>query len=176
MTEPAPVSVEPIAYASWPRRVAACVVDGVPVVVLAVVALGLVWVTRVRVCDGDPSVRDLGPQCGSGVSTVGQTCLLAAWVAIIGYCAWNVGYRQGVTGSSLGKAALGFRVVGVASNQPIGFWRSVIRQLMHVLDALTFGLGYLWPLWDRKHQTFADKLMSTVCVSERRSPRSVPPR
>jgi hypothetical protein len=30
---------------------------------------------------------------------------------------------------------------------------------------MTLGVGFLWPLWDRKRQTFADKLMSTVSVS-----------
>lgn len=41
---------------------------------------------------------------------------------------------------------------------------SIVRQLAHVLDTLICYLGYLFPLWDAKRQTFADKLMSTVCV------------
>ncbi|MDQ1539752.1 MAG: hypothetical protein QOH29_478, partial [Actinomycetota bacterium] len=26
-------------------------------------------------------------------------------------------------------------------------------------------LGYLWPLWDSKRQTFADKILKTVVVN-----------
>ena len=35
----------------------------------------------------------------------------------------------------------------------------------HILDALTY-VGFLWPLWDAKRQTFADMLMRTVVVDD----------
>jgi uncharacterized RDD family membrane protein YckC len=153
-----------LAYAPWPRRVMAFLLDAVPVLVLAALAVILLYLTRIRRCDGDLSARDLGDQCGSSTSVLGQICFLVAWLAILGYGVWNFGYRQGRTGSSVGKSVLGLRVVDVASGEPIGFLRSVIRQFAHVLEPLSLGLGYLWPLWDSKNQTFADKLASTVCV------------
>jgi uncharacterized RDD family membrane protein YckC len=153
-------------YAPWPRRVAATVVDWLPIAALAVLAVALMWLTRNRLCDGDPSVRDLGPQCGdSGTSPLGQSAYLACWWASVGYAVWNFGLRQGRTGSSVGKALLRIRMVDATTRAPVGFWRSVFRQLAHVLDVMTLGVGYLWPLWDRRNQTFADKLLSTVCVS-----------
>jgi len=36
---------------------------------------------------------------------------------------------------------------------------------VHIVDGLSLFIGYLWPLWDKKRQTFADKIMSTVVVS-----------
>ena len=153
-------------FSSWPRRVAAAAVDWLPVVALALLAVVLVWVTRNPLCDGDPSVRDLGPQCGdSGATTVGWWCFVACWLAVVGYAVWNFGLRQGRSGSSVGKSLLKIRVLDATTLQPIGFWRSAIRQLVHVVDVVPLGLGLLWPLWDRKHQTFADKLASTVAVS-----------
>ena len=151
-------------YAPWPRRVLAFLLDAVPVVILAALAVILLYLTRNRGCDGDPSARDLGAQCASNTSPLGVICFVVAWLAIIGYGVWNFGYRQGRTGSSVGKSALQLRVVDAASGEPIGFLRSVIRQFAHVADTLSLGLGYLWPLWDSKRQTFADKLASTVCV------------
>ncbi|MGI9123797.1 MAG: RDD family protein, partial [Mycobacterium sp.] len=56
-----------------------------------------------------------------------------------------------------------FRVVGESTGQPIGFGASVLRQLAHILDSFC-SIGYLWPLWDAKRQTFADKIMHTVCL------------
>ncbi len=38
------------------------------------------------------------------------------------------------------------------------------RQLAHVIDAAICYIGYLFPLWDAKRQTIADKIMTTVCV------------
>ncbi|BDX30674.1 hypothetical protein TUM20985_12210 [Mycobacterium antarcticum] len=155
-----------VPYAPWSRRVAATAVDWLPIVVLAVLAVALMWLTRNRLCDGDPSVRDIGPQCGnSGASTLGQSGYLACWWTSVAYAVWNFGLRQGRTGSSVGKELLRIRVVDVTTRAPVGFWRSVFRQLAHVLDVTSLGVGYLWPLWDRRNQTFADKLMSTVCVS-----------
>jgi uncharacterized RDD family membrane protein YckC len=151
-------------YAPWPRRVLAFLLDAIPVVGLAALAVILLYLTRNRGCDGDPSVRDLGAQCASNTSPLGVICFVVAWLAIIGYGVWNFGYRQGRTGSSVGKAALRLWVIDAASGEPIGFQRSVIRQFAHVADTLSLGLGYLWPLWDSKRQTFADKLASTVCV------------
>lgn len=153
-------------YAPWLRRVAATVVDWLPIVALALLAVALVWLTRNRACDADPSIRDLGPQCGdAGATTTSQAAFVACWAACVGYALWNFGLRQGRSGASIGKSLLGIRLVDATTRAPIGFWRSVIRQLTHVLDVLTLGLGFLWPLWDRENQTFADKLMSTLSVS-----------
>ena len=64
------------------------------------------------------------------------------------YLIWNYGYRQGTTGSSIGKAVMKFRVVSEKTWQPIGFIRSLLRQLAHALDAFLCYIGYLLPLWD----------------------------
>ena len=39
-----------------------------------------------------------------------------------------------------------------------------VRQLAHFVDSLVCYLGWLWPLWDRRNQTFADKIMNTVVI------------
>ena len=39
-----------------------------------------------------------------------------------------------------------------------------IRDLVHILDGMAY-VGYLWPLWDEKKQTFADKIMRTIVVN-----------
>jgi uncharacterized RDD family membrane protein YckC len=144
--------------------VAASALDALPIVGLAVLAVVLMYLTRNRLCDGDTSARDLGAQCASAVSPLGVIAFVAGWLAMLGYGLWNFGYRQGRTGSSIGKSGVGLRVIDGASGEPIGFMRSVIRQLAHVVDLLSLGVGYLWPLWDAKNQTFADKLALTVCV------------
>jgi RDD family len=40
----------------------------------------------------------------------------------------------------------------------------VVRQIAHIVDTLICYIGYLFPLWDSKRQTVADKIMTTVCV------------
>lgn len=88
---------------------------------------------------------------------------LSAVVAIV-FVLWNSGYRQGRTGQSIGKRALGVRLVVAATGQPVGFRRAVGRQIAHLFDGIPLLLGYAWPLWDEQRQTFADKVCRTLVV------------
>jgi uncharacterized RDD family membrane protein YckC len=87
-----------------------------------------------------------------------------AWILSIVYIIWNYGYRQGTTGSSIGKSIMKFKVVSEKTGQPIGFGMSIVRQLAHIIDGAICYIGYLFPLWDAKRQTIADKIMSTICL------------
>ena len=80
---------------------------------------------------------------------------------------WNVCLKQGRTGYSVGKGVLGIRLLKEETGQPIGAGMSFVRQIAHVLDSICY-IGYLWPLWDRKRQTFADKVIGTVVVDQPR--------
>ncbi len=102
-------------------------------------------------------VRTRHPLAAAGLFLLGSL-LFAAFLI------WNSGYRQGRTGQSLGRRAQGTRLVGATTGQPIGFGRAVVRLVAHLLDLLPFGVGYLWPLWDERRQTFADKVCGTLVV------------
>ena len=39
-----------------------------------------------------------------------------------------------------------------------------MRLLAHYIDSLICYLGWLWPLWDSRNQTIADKIMGTVVI------------
>jgi hypothetical protein len=41
---------------------------------------------------------------------------------------------------------------------------SLVRQIAHYVDQIVCCVGYLWPLWDKKRQTLADKIVGTVCL------------
>ena len=55
-------------------------------------------------------------------------------------------------------------VLHVVTGEPIGFGMSVVRQIAHFVDAIICFIGYLFPLWDSKRQTLADKIMTTVVL------------
>ncbi|MHA6796700.1 RDD family protein [Pseudonocardia bannensis] len=84
--------------------------------------------------------------------------------AVFAFAVWNSGYRQGTTGQSIGKKVVGTRLLLATTGRPVGFGLAVGRQLAHVLDGLPFYLGYLWPIWDERRQTFADKVCNTLVV------------
>jgi uncharacterized RDD family membrane protein YckC len=70
----------------------------------------------------------------------------------------------GPKGQTLGKMALGIRVIDLARGGPLGYGRGFIRWIGRFLSALVILLGYLWMLWDREKQTWHDKLAGSVVV------------
>ena len=73
-------------------------------------------------------------------------------------------FRQGTTGRTPGKEVMKIRLLREQDGQVVGFGNAVVRGIVHFVDGITCFIGYLWPLWDDKKQTFADKIMKTVVV------------
>lgn len=156
------------AYTSWIARVVASVLDLLPVAV----AWGLWQNAEITSTAMECVTSDNGGRvCTSTGSPTGPITLALIVVLATGYLLWNFGYRQGVTGSSLGKSVMRFQVVDGKTWRPVGFGASFLRQVVHLADAALCFVGFLFPLWDARRQTLADKLMGTVCVP--RTPKRV---
>ncbi|MCG7208561.1 MULTISPECIES: RDD family protein [Streptomyces] len=84
-------------------------------------------------------------------------------LALIGIAIWQL-IQEGRTGQTIGKKALGIRLVKEATGQPIGVGMAFVRRIAHILDSLACYLGWLWPAWDSKRQTFADKVCGTIVI------------
>lgn len=148
----------------WLSRVAAYLVDHLPLLLI----LGVGWLvlqnSAESACLTEVAPNTVDQICTIGYSTLGVTVMWGAVLVGLAYFVWNYGYRQGSTGSSIGKSLLKFKVVSENTGKPIGFGLSVLRQIAHVVDAVILDIGYLFPLWTAKRQTLADKMMATVCL------------
>jgi uncharacterized RDD family membrane protein YckC len=146
-------------YATWGQRVWARLIDQGPTYLGLIIFYAgyLVWVIELARSSG--STPDF--ETAAVAMIIGLSVILASlpWVA---YNRWTI---AGKTGQSLGKRMTKIRLIGAETNTPIGAKNAFIRDLVHLLDALTL-VGYLWPLWDDKKQTFADKIMRTIVVNE----------
>lgn len=82
--------------------------------------------------------------------------------------ALTVGYYTYLEGSpsgqTVGKRALGIRVIDFSGGGPIGFGRAIIRYFGRWVSAIVLLLGYFWMLWDRERQTWHDKFANDVVV------------
>jgi uncharacterized RDD family membrane protein YckC len=138
------------ALANWPQRVGAYLIDYLIAAIPAFLAVILFSGT-------DPGET---PSAGAGfVAFLLYLLSLGIWI-------YNRAIQQGRTGQSWGKQVLNLRLVRMADGQPMGGGMAFVRDLAHILDALPCYIGYLFPLWDARRQTFADKIMSTVVLSE----------
>jgi uncharacterized RDD family membrane protein YckC len=145
-------------YANWGPRVRARLIDQAPTYLGLIIFYAgyLLWVVELALSGGSAVQFE-----GAVVAMIiGLSVMLASlpWVA---YNRWMIAGR---TGQSLGKRATKIRLIGKETQAPIGAANAFIRDLVHILDWLTV-VGYLWPLWDDKKQTFADKTMKTIVVS-----------
>lgn len=120
--------------ASFGRRFVAYLID--------VILLGIV---------GGVLVAIFGTGIGYGID-------LLVGIAYFGYL------EGGPKGQTLGKMALGIRVIDFSSGGPIGYGRGVVRYIGRLLSGIVCLLGYLWMLWDKEKQTWHDKIATTVVV------------
>jgi uncharacterized RDD family membrane protein YckC len=97
------------------------------------------------------------------IGVVAGSVVLAAvgYLGLLGFTMWNSWYLQGTTGQSIGRRVAKTKLVKTETGQPVGFGIACARHLCHLLE---FFIGFLWPLWDSKRQTFADKMVGTVVI------------
>ncbi|SRR5271166_3317739 len=151
-------------YTPWITRVLAFLIDNLPILIVYGIGALIQGVTAENNCVTDVSQYDVSTHCVAQDSVIGLLAQGVAGLAVFAYWLWNWGYRQGTTGSSLGKSFLKFKVVSEKTGQPLGFGMSIVRQVAHFVDAVICYVGFLFPLWDAKRQTLADKIMTTVCL------------
>jgi uncharacterized RDD family membrane protein YckC len=82
-------------------------------------------------------------------------------------------FEGGPTGQTLGKKAMGIRVIDFDTGGPIGYGRAFIRYVGRIVSGIPIYLGYFWMLWDKEKQCWHDKFASDVVVPEADYP---PPR
>lgn len=70
----------------------------------------------------------------------------------------------GLRGQTLGKMALGIKVVNAAGSVP-GLGRAALREIPgKILSTIAVCLGFLWVIWDGQKQGWHDKIASTHVV------------
>jgi uncharacterized RDD family membrane protein YckC len=150
--------------ASRRRRASAALLDGL-LLVAPLLPVGMILqlistvpdvVRAVRADDGSNEQPGLSFPSGSAPVALLVTSCLAVHV-------WQL-WRQAVTGRTLGKAAVGIRVVRERDGLPPGPAGGALRSLTHVLDVTWFGC--LRPLWNAERKTFSDEICGSIVVSK----------
>jgi uncharacterized RDD family membrane protein YckC len=137
------------ALANWPQRVGAYLIDNLIAGIPAFLAALL-----------------FNPGPGETMSGASAFVVFLLYLVSLGITVYNRWIMQGRTGQSWGKQVLNLRLVRMSDGQPIGGGMAFVRDLAHIIDALPCYIGFLFPLWDARRQTLADKIMSTVVLAE----------
>lgn len=153
-------------FASWGARVGATLIDFLVAGLVPMILIGIGYaqfiaevVDAARACDQSGTYSCPAPTMpGGAIALIGLGFLLSLAGSLF-LC-----YREGKTGQTPGKKALGISVLRELDGRPLGFGMAFVRRLCHGLDGAACYIGYLWPLWDDKKQTFADKILNSVVV------------
>jgi uncharacterized RDD family membrane protein YckC len=127
-------------YSNWGMRLCAWLIDTVPLYILYFIG-GLV-----------------------GALTHSVVLYLLFDLAAVAVVIYNRWYHAGKTGQSWGKKVLHMSLISEQTGQPIGGAMAFVRDICHFLDTLCCFIGFLFPLWDAKRQTFADKIVGTIVI------------
>ncbi|GGM29258.1 RDD family protein [Dactylosporangium sucinum] len=134
-------------YANWGQRVGAYIVDIIPAAILSGIGYAID-----------------GPKVNADATMEGMGAIY--WICVLLAFAWTVYNRWilGGQGASIGKKALGLRLSKEQTGQPLGAGGAFVRDLAHIVDSIICLIGYLFPLWDQKRQTIADKIVGSLVV------------
>lgn len=159
-------------YATFGSRLGAWLLDGIIMTLFfvpAVIAL-TAGPTEIEPCSVDSSGNvtigeEINALCEGPTSGTIATAVLLGIAAVVGVVLYQAKLAGGPTGATLGKRAVGIKIVDGATGGPIGGGRAVGRWLFATtISSWLFYLGYLWCLWDVRQQTWHDKVVSSVVV------------
>lgn len=129
---------------------------------------------RCRIRTGDQAFSgsevityDDGSVSAEGGNPVGVIVMVVGILAIFLIEVWNLVFRQGNTGQTLGKKWLGISVIRESDGVPLGPVMALLRWIMMAILGGACFLNYLWPLWDSKHQCWHDMVVRSVVVRAR---------
>jgi len=139
--------------AQWPQRALGWVIDFIALAIPG-------WILYAI---GGPKTQVVGTQ----VTTTGPNFFY--WLGVLYFLAlsiYNRWYRGGTTGYSIGRGVAGVKLVKESTGEPVGMGMAFVRDIAHIVDSIICYVGWLFPLWDTKRQTIADKIMSTVVLAQ----------
>lgn len=150
-------------YAHWGLRAGALVIDAIIIGIIPVILIiaGGAMAAGSTNCTTDPVTGAVSCDT-SGSGAGGLLVILAYLIGAVG--GLLLCFLEGKSGQTLGRKALKITLVRESDGMPLGFGMAFVRRLAHFLDSIACYLGWLWPIWDDKKQTFADKVTSSVVM------------
>ena len=132
--------------AEWPKRAGAFLIDWIGPFIAVVI---------------------VGTILGAISDVLGTLVFIFGYLAALAWAFYNA-YLAGQTGQSYGMQQFKIRLLREQDGQPVGGGMGIARAFVHIIDGIPCYIGWLWPLWDQKKQTFTDKVLTHVVIDEGR--------
>ncbi len=73
-------------------------------------------------------------------------------------------YFWTTTGQTPGKMVMGLKVVSAETGELLDTGGAAIRYVGYIVSGIPLALGYLWVIWDPKHEAWHDKIAKTKVI------------
>jgi uncharacterized RDD family membrane protein YckC len=147
-------------YAGFGARLGALIIDGLVCLVFAIPAIVafIVGPRELRECTVNDELRQCNFPTDPTIA-VGTLLFVAGMMIFLFFFCRKLSRSQ-----TWGMKATGITVVHAETGERISAARALGWQLAHVFSGFCCYLGYLWMLWDKRNQTWHDKIATTVVV------------
>jgi uncharacterized RDD family membrane protein YckC len=88
---------------------------------------------------------------------------LADLLALVAGIAYQV-YFWTSTGQTPGKMLMGLKVVNAQTGELLDTGGAAIRYVGYIVSGIPIYLGFLWVIWDPKHEGWHDKIAKTKVI------------
>jgi uncharacterized RDD family membrane protein YckC/Flp pilus assembly protein TadD len=132
-------------YANFGRRLAANIIDFLILILI---------------------IKGIGSSLNLNLLFIEVTQTNDLFARVLGFLiplAFSVLFWVNFEGATPGKRFLGIKVVK-ESGEALNYPTALIRYIGYCISAIPLFFGYLWMLWDKKRQTWHDKLAKTVVI------------
>lgn len=107
-------------------------------------------------------ISSRGRRLGATLLDIGLSFVLLG----IGWIVWFIITCQ--EGQTPGKKLLGMRIVSTQTGRAFTGWMTLFREILvkGIIGSITFGIAYLWILWDKDRQALYDKVVNANVVND----------
>ena len=130
------------------RRLITFLIDALIIVIIQVVLVSLVAALATTVSSDGGSGSRIGIVAACFSFIISATYFVVFW---------------GMTGQTVGKMALGFKVIGL-SGEAVSWETAILRYFGYFVSGGILGIGFIWAGFDAKRQGWHDKLAKTLVV------------
>lgn len=138
-------TVDNVKYASFWRRLSATIIDGL---ILSFIGIGISYSLG-----SNPFAQ--GAKTNLEVIDRVLTLIVSAVYVLLFWVNYD--------GSTPGKKFLGIKIVK-ENGEKLNYPSAIVRYIGYLVSSLPLALGYIWMLWDKKKQTWHDKLAGTIVI------------
>jgi uncharacterized RDD family membrane protein YckC len=76
-------------------------------------------------------------------------------------------YFWTTSGATVGKQVMGLKVVMADGGGLVSAGTGILRYIGYIISGIPLFLGYLWAIWDPKHEAWHDKIAGTKVIKVR---------